>query len=142
MEGDCIIKSLPFCVFGKAITSRDIFRFSQSHEDPLNPEGDPPMGRGSILKGLGEKSKFPEPLLGQSLDFEDLFLEGAIVNSLGTSTHFIPINHNIVGMGADLKGIGVKEVDIFGEGHCERVVDNFESPFIGVPFKEGEIAYP
>ena len=92
-----------------------IVRICQQHHEPIESERDTAVGRRSILKGFEEKS---EPLLGLLFGYlqeiEHLGLDLRIVNTNRAASDLLTVDHQVIGLGADVGRIGIEFAHVFG----------------------------
>ena len=87
----------PVLRFGKSNHVANIFRSPQVHHDPVQPKGNPSMGRGSELKCVKKESELAAGfLLLNAQQFEDTLLHFRTMNSNGAATKFRTVQDQIV----------------------------------------------
>ncbi len=95
------------------------------------------MRRSAVAEGAQEEAEFLVSLFGrEAKQSEDLGLDDRVVAADGAAGGFLAVDHQVVSLGADLGGIAVKQVQIFGHRHRERMMFGGVSPRFRVPGQE------
>ena len=113
--GASVMRSVPDWVLGKAITSRMRLAVEHEHDEAVEAEGDAAVGRGAEAEGVEEEGEFFLGVFGgDAQEAEDFGLEVLAVDTDGAAAEFDAVEDDVVGLGADLRGVGVEQ------GRCPR----------------------
>ena len=101
----------------------DALQAAEEHHHPVDPQGDPPVGRRAVLQGVQQE---PEPVPGRLLvdaqQPEDLLLLLLVVDSDGAAAGLRAVDHQVVGLGAGASRFIFEQIEILGPRRRERVV--------------------
>ena len=133
---------LAFLRFGERDDVADTFRSSHQHRESIESECDATVWRWPKAKGLQKKAKLGL-LFGfvESEHFEDFGLDIGTMNTNRTAADFVSVEHEVIGLGSDLTGIGVEERKIGNFGAREGMVRRYPSTLV-IAFELREIGDP
>src|SRR3990172_3695071 len=115
----------------------------QQHDEAVEPEGDPPMGRGAEFEGLQEEPEpLPRLLRAEPKGIEHLLLSLPVVVSDAAATQLVAIDHEVVRLGPHRLGGALEQGEILVHGGGEGVVERYEPLFLLAVLQEGKIGDP
>ena len=88
---------------GEGDAVADVGQAGVEHHQPVEPEGDAAVRRGTVAKGAEQEAELLLGLLGgQSQEAEDLRLDRRVVAADRAAGGFLAVDDEVVGLGADL----------------------------------------
>ena len=97
----------------------------------------------AVLKGLQHEAEaLPGHVVRQADELEHALLHLAGVDADGAGAHLDAVEHQVVGLGADLAGLGLHLVQVLVHGRGEGMVHGDVAPLLLVVLQERELRDP
>ena len=103
-----------------------------------NPSAMPPCGGAPFRSAPRKNPNFSCASSGVRPQGEDLGLDDRVVTADGPSAAFLAVDDQVIRLGPHLGRLGVKQMQVFKEGHRERMVLGDEPLFLRIPAEERE----
>ena len=115
----------------------------QNHGDAVDARGDTTVGRRTKLKGFEHMPKLEQRRFAADAEqVEQFLLHVALVDTNRAAGHFVAVEHQVVGFGADFTRVGIHQAHIAVEWSGEGVMGGVPTIFALVPFQQREVENP
>ena len=121
----------------------DVVLAGEDGHQPVEPDGEPGVGRGAVAEGAEQEPEAGRRLLLADPEHgEDPALDVGPVDTDAARSQLPAVEHQVVGLGPHRGRVGLEPVEVVGVGHGERVVGGHRVAGVVHAVEQREVDHP